>query len=318
MSLAASSTRRPCALVIGGTSGIGAGMAQALASRQYDVVIAGRSPERGQQVLDQLYQRSSSAASNNTNKKDSGGGDARHEFLALNGFDLKSMKEALLSLKTTTNNNNEKQQPRRPFDVVVLSQGMATLQGYTPTPADGLDEKLQLHYFSRVYACLVLGQYQLLHPENCRVLTVLSAGVHRKYKEWESDFELKQHYSMRNAADAAGFYTDAGFASLAQRFSHVTFAHAAPGFVATAWGSEMPAVLRHLVIRPMQRLFGTTATECGETLTKGLFNLPSRGGFHLMDENGAVIDPANKGGFKHTESERERIWEKTLALLPDV
>lgn len=310
MSLAAaaassSTRRRPCALVIGGTSGIGAGMAQALAARQYDVVIAGRSRERGQQVLEHL---------------DRGGTDhnaARHEFVALDGFDLQSMKQTLLSLKNT-NNNDAKQPPRGPFDVVVLSQGMATLQGYTPTPADGLDEKLQLHYFSRVYACLVLGQYQLLQPQNCRILTVLSAGVHKKYKAWESDFELQQNYSMRNAADAAGFYTDAGFASLAHQFPGVTFGHAAPGFVATGWGREMPAVLRSFVIRPMQRLFGKTVTECGETLTAGLLQLPGTGGYYLMDEHGAVMDASGKGGFKHTETERERIWEKTLALLPDV
>ena len=272
-------------------------MAQALAARHYDVVIAGRSQARGQAVLEQLHRDPNS----------------QHQFVAMNGFDLKSMKESLLSIHTSAGEGKDALRPA--FDVVVLSQGMATLQGYQPTQADGIDEKMQLHYFSRVYACLVLGQYQMLKPSS-RVMTVLSAGIHSKYKKWEQDFELKDHYSIRNAADAAGFYTDAGFESLAQKFSGVSFCHAAPGFVATSWGSEMPYLLRQIVIRPMQKLFAKSATECGETLTTGLLQLESNGGFHLMNEHGQLIDSSK--GVKHTEMERDQIWEKTLALLPDV
>ena len=60
-----------------------------------------------------------------------------------------------------------------PWDVVVLSQGMATIQGFTPT-AEGLDEKLALHYWSR--AAFLIGLLPRLAGD-ARVLTVLSAGV---------------------------------------------------------------------------------------------------------------------------------------------
>ena len=279
------------ALIVGGTSGIGAGMAQALAARHYQVVVAGRSAERGRQVIASL-------------DATTGG---QHKFVAVDCFDLSSVRAAV-------------EEVGEPVDVLVLCQGMATLQGYTPTEKDGLDEKLQLHYFSRIYASLLVCPH--MQPGG-RVLTVLSAGVHSKYKHCETDFELKDRYSIKNAADAAGFYTDAGFEALSQKFPNVTFCHAAPGFVATAWGTEMPAVLRTLVIRPLQKMFGKSARDCGETLTRGLLDLPppsgdndAQGGFYLMDEKGKIIDKAK--GIKHTDAERDLIWEKTLALLPDV
>jgi hypothetical protein len=189
---------------------------------------------------------------------------------------------------------------------------MATLQGYTPTK-DGIDQKLQLHYFSRVYLSLLLCPR--MKPGG-RVLTVLSAGVHGPYKHYATDFDLKEKYSISNAADAAGYYTDAGFESLAIKFPHLTFAHAAPGFVATNWGTEMPTFLRAGVIRPIQKLFGKSSQQCGEILTESLTRLPADGGFHLIDPKGQTIDPFT--GIRHTPEERDVIWESTLALLPDV
>jgi len=78
----------------------------------------------------------------------------------------------------------------------------------------------------------------------------------------------------------------------------------------------MPWFLRKVVIRPMQKLFAKSAAECGEIMTKGLLEtLPATGGFYLMDEKGKTIDKTK--GIQHTDAERNVIWEKTLALLPD-
>ena len=41
-----------------------------------------------------------------------------------------------------------------------------------------------------------------------RVLSVLSAGVHAPYKHYHTDPYLQQHFSLKNCADAAGFYND--------------------------------------------------------------------------------------------------------------
>ena len=269
------------ALVLGGTSGIGKGVALALArGGDVAVTIAGRSQERGMEVVQELTAICPRQ---------------KHEFKQVDCFDLKSVKK-LADVDA---------------NLLVMTQGMATIQGYTPT-ADGFDEKLQLHYFSRIYLAKCMAP-RLAGKANPRVLTVLSAGVHGRYAGYETDFELKESYSIKNAADAAGFYTDAGFESLAKEYPHIVFAHAAPGFVNTNWGTEFPTALRGLV-RVMQP-FGRSLQKCGEILTKGWLALPADAAdnYFLLDRNGNVI----LDGIKHTEEEREVIYGKTLAMLPD-
>lgn len=267
------------ALVVGGTSGIGQGIALALAKRRYEVIVAGRSEARGQAVIQQME-------------------GENHKFVPINAFNLASVKQVADSIDGEN------------IDVLIMTQGMATLQGYTPTQ-DGLDEKLQLHYFSRIYLAGLLAPKM---KDGSHILTVLSAGVHGKYKHAEVDFELKEHYSIQNAADAAGYYTDAGFVALSEMYPTLSIAHATPGFVNTSWGTEMPWLVR-AAIRPLQALFGTNLEKCGELLTEGLINLPSKGYF-LMDQKGKGIDKAK--GIKHTSGERAIIWDKTMKILPDV
>jgi NAD(P)-dependent dehydrogenase (short-subunit alcohol dehydrogenase family) len=276
------------ALVVGGTSGIGHGIALALAKRgDIEVTIAGRSAERGASIVEQMNGVVSASSSSKLN----------HKFVAVDGFDLLSVK----ALATT--------QPAP--DILVMTQGMATLQGYTPTIKDGIDQKLQLHYFSRFYLTSLLAPNM---KPNARVLTVLSAGVHGKYQGYDKDFELKNNksYSIKNAADAAGYYTDAGLEALSELNPDLVMAHAAPGMVNTNWGTEFPAVLRVMVVRPMMSLFGKNKEDLGETLVSSLMKLPK--GYSLLDQKGAVIE----NGIKHTREERDVILEKTLAILPDL
>jgi len=49
-------------------------------------------------------------------------------------------------LKDVAREAAEVRQKHPVIDVLVLSQGMATVQGFTPTP-DGNDQKLTLHYW---------------------------------------------------------------------------------------------------------------------------------------------------------------------------
>jgi hypothetical protein len=283
------------ALVIGGTSGIGHGIALALAKRgDVEVTIAGRSAERGASIVEQLNNISTTSAGVSSSSKQN-----NHKFVAVDGFDLKSVK----ALST------QQQQPAP--DILVMTQGMATLQGYTPTDEDGIDQKLQLHYFSRFYLTSLLAPNM---KPNARVLTVLSAGVHEKYNNYDKDFELKKSYSIKNAANAAGYYTDAGFEALSEQNPELVMAHAAPGMVNTNWGTEFPALLRIMVVRPMMSLFGKNKEDLGETLVSSLMKLPK--GYSLLDQKGTVIQ--NNAGIKHTREERDVILEKTLAILPDL
>jgi len=51
--------------------------------------------------------------------------------------------------------------------------------------------------------------------------SVLSAGVHGVYSHLADDPGLKTHFSLKNAADAAGFYNDLGLASYSARYPTV-------------------------------------------------------------------------------------------------
>lgn len=281
MSIAASRPRM--ALVVGGTSGIGKGIALALAKRNVQVTIAGRSAERGQQLVAQLKELS----------------DLPHSFVPVDCFDLESVK-------SLAENNQSKQ-----IDCLIMTQGMATIQGYTPTK-NGIDQKLQLHVFSRLYLAKLLAPS--MNATGSRILTVLSAGVHGRYAHHETDFDLQTNYSIKNAADAAGFYTDAVFEQLSMEYPSLSVVHASPGLVNTSWGTEMPTALRYL-IRPLQYLFGTSLEDCGETLTESFLRQPA--GFHCMDQKGKVLLPLSSA-VKHTPTERYAIWDQALALLPDL
>ncbi len=191
------------AVVVGGTSGIGQGIAIRLASANMTVTIVGRDAARGAQVLQQM--------------KDAGG--SGHEFLPCDCFSLASVRKCSQAVLAKGDS----------LSVLVLTQGMATIQGFTPT-AEGLDQKLALHYFSRV-AFIDSLLPALRKGDDARVLSVLSAGIHSAYDGYSTDFTLERTYSIKNAADAAGFYNDLALDSLSRENPSISFQHAAPGFV---------------------------------------------------------------------------------------
>jgi len=196
------------------------------------------------------------------------------------------------------------------LDLLVMTQGIATVQGYTPT-SEGIDQKLALHYYSRIaFADRLMPLLE--KSDDARVLTVLSAGVHSNYVQYAEDPDLSKAYSLAKAANAAGMYNDIGFDQLAKAHPTVTFIHAAPGFVNTNWGTEMPFFIKGLV-RLIQPL-GTSIGDIGEFLGVPLLTAPyKRAGLVLLNER---VKPVNKTSLHDTAS--PVVWQHTRDVLKRV
>jgi NAD(P)-dependent dehydrogenase (short-subunit alcohol dehydrogenase family) len=202
------------ALVIGGTSGIGYGIARSLAKEGCNVTISGRSKERGEEIVGELKELSGNRE------------DLEFGFVACNSFLIKNIKQM----------TDEYKQKNDTLDILVLTQGMATIQGLTETP-EGIDEKLALHYYGRFAYILFLLPLLRKSTAPPKVLSVLSGGVHSPYAQYATDPMLKTNYSLGNAANAAGFYNDLAVDTLSKQpeNSNITFIHSAPGFVRYCW-----------------------------------------------------------------------------------
>ena len=129
------------------------------------------------------------------------------------------------------------------LDYLILSQGVASMNGFTAT-AEGIDRKLAVHYYGRM-AC-INNLLPLLQQSNGKVLSVLSAGVHSPYTN-RNDLSLKTNFSIKNAADAAGFYNDLTLDTISRQNPGISLHHAAPGFVSTNWGSEFHPILKAIL-----------------------------------------------------------------------
>jgi NAD(P)-dependent dehydrogenase (short-subunit alcohol dehydrogenase family) len=270
------------AIVFGGTSGIGQGIAIALAKANVRVTVVGRDKQRGDEIVQVLK-----AASNNA-----------HDFIPCDAFLVSKIAEF----------SRDYSDKHKQLDYLVLSAGIATMDGRTET-SEGLDKKLAVHYWSRMAAIQTLLPLLKLSKNDPRVLSVLSAGVHSEYTDYKTDVELKDNYSLSNAANAAGMYNDLAMEALSLENPEVTFVHAAPGIVSTNWGTDLPWYAR-IPARCLLGLIGRSLEDCGQYMTCGLFDDQFKGGWHLMTKDGERIQPR-----AYHKAAGPFVWNHTRAVL---
>ena len=285
------------AVVCGASAGIGHGVALALAKAGMSVTVTGRDPERGAAVVASLA------------------GPGPHEFVQTDGSLVKNAAPLAAAWAA--------RHPGKPLDVLVLTQGIATMQGYTPTK-EGLDQKLAVHYFGRL-ALLSAFLPALRTAPSPRVLTVLSGGVHSGAVPHETDFTLSKGYSLQNAANAAGLYNDVMVDALADDPANkgMLFVHAAPGIVNSRWGSDLPWYLS-APIACMKPLIGRSIQACGEIMAKPLLEADSvvaarvaAGGRPGLAE---VMDANGKPGVftKEHQGAKASVWRQSLEVLAKI
>jgi NAD(P)-dependent dehydrogenase (short-subunit alcohol dehydrogenase family) len=270
------------ALCVGGTSGIGRGMALHLAGVcKASVAIMGRNEAAGKSAVDEMKRLHP---------------EGSHSFIQCDATSMSNIRQACRSLDM-------------PVDYLVLSQGIASIKGRDET-VEGIDRKLALHYYGRMQFIQSMLPHlnERAKDRDVRVMSILSAGMHSTYTNFQ-DMELKHNFSISNAATAAGFYNDLALDQLSRQNPNITFIHANPGVVNTNWGSEFPLPLR-LVVNFL-KIFATAPSECAMQLSKGLLEPEWKGGFRLMTHKAT----AAKTTSKHTEENMARVWQHTLDVL---
>jgi NAD(P)-dependent dehydrogenase (short-subunit alcohol dehydrogenase family) len=313
------------AVVVGGTSGIGKAIALRLAAANFDVTIVGRNREAGAEIVAALE----------------AAGSPHPSFISADVSLLQS-GSAVVDAWTRGARSAAPATAETPsLSVLVLSQGIASLR--RDLTSEGIDNKLSLHHYSRVGliqrflpalrtppaasdAAVAAaaggggggsgggGGGGGTHVGSAVVLSVLSGGVHSVYPLWREDPGVSEKsYSIVNAANAAGLYQDCALDALASDPANVgiTFAHAAPGIVQSAWGSGFPWPLRWLV-RAAQ-VFARSGSDCAEYMLDPVFKDLQKargGGFRAIDQYGGDV----KRAPIHLEA-KDTVWAHTLEVL---
>ncbi|CAE7457540.1 notO [Symbiodinium necroappetens] len=255
--------------------------------------LVGRSQERGAAIVEELQKTAS--------QQGAASDGSVYTFRALDAFSMPACRALADDLLRS----------EAPLDYLVLTQGMATLQGYTPTAPEkgGLDEKLTLHYYSR--ALLMDSLAPLLQKSSDgRCLSVLSGGIHSAYAGYVEDPDLSKSYSLTKAANLAGFYNDIAVDALSSAYPGVSFMHAAPGFVATSWGTEMPPFVKALV-RLLQNL-GRSKEDAAEYMFRSLYHDDFKGGgFYIVNQYGESTETLTS---LHKEA-KDAVWSHSKEIL---
>ncbi|KDQ08653.1 hypothetical protein BOTBODRAFT_37804 [Botryobasidium botryosum FD-172 SS1] len=275
---------RPVAIFVGGTSGIGQGMAEVLARHtggNAHIVIVGRDKSKADAIIDS-FPRSS---------------DSTYEFVPC---DVSLMKNVQACTDTLA-------QRLPKINFLVLSPGILTMQGRTETE-EGLDQKLALHFYSRwkfAGELLPLLKKAKADGEDAKVMSVLDAVNGGPIKL--DDIDLKKGYGLKAAADTATTGNDIMVDEYARRHPDLAFTHIYPGVVNTSLFTKSHPILG-CVLSPVTKIFATAPQDCAEWMLYPLLSKNfEKGSFHLDNH----AEPA--GPNKHvTEEAKRSVWDHVL------
>ncbi|PNP77081.1 hypothetical protein FNYG_09694 [Fusarium nygamai] len=223
-------------LVVGGTGGIGYGIACRLAanSPSSTVIISGRTEPK----------------------------NIPHSNIQFKQLDASSMR----AIKTYT---DELKASQDRFSTLVLSQGILTTAGRTET-SEGIDRKMALHYYGRQ---LLIRELLPSLTDDAKVLIVLDSTRGSPDKLNWDDLDLKNNFSLGNAATHCLSMTDAMIQNYAveqkAEGKNRHFVHALPGIVNTNIMNGLPWYMRLPSIGAAS-LLGVSPDTCAEYMLNGV------------------------------------------------
>ncbi|KAF6765373.1 hypothetical protein DFP72DRAFT_1029256 [Ephemerocybe angulata] len=284
----------PVAVFVGGTSGIGQGMAEAFArwrGGRAHIVIVGRNQNAAKEIIDRFPKPPTTDATEEL--------EWTHEFIQCDA--------TLMSNVHATSQLILSKHPKINF--LVLSAGFMSGSGRDESP-EGIDRKLAVHYYSRWKFIRELeGGLRKAKEggEEARVLSVLAPG--RGTKVDLDDLGLKKSYTLRRAEGQGVSYNDYMIEAFHGRNPDITFTHAFPGAVDTPiFSAARTPWMRSLrVLMPVLRPFITPKEDCAEYMWHGLLSNCTPGA-RRIGSGGQVLEGIHWGG---DEEVAKKVWEHT-------
>jgi NAD(P)-dependent dehydrogenase (short-subunit alcohol dehydrogenase family) len=276
------------ALVVGGTGGIGYAMALRIASEAPSalVIISGRTkPENIPH--------------------------SNIEFRALDASSMRAIKKYADAYKSSPGAQDQK------IDLLVLTQGILSMAGRSPTPGEGIDRKMALHYYGRQ---LLIRELLPVLSEDAKVVTVLDSLRGSSSKLIWDDLDLKTHFSLGNAANHCLSMTDAMVQEYAAEpgNSKRHFVHAFPGFVNTGLSKGLPWYVK-LPLGLVVPLVATSPEDCAKFMLDGIYEGAAAGeksgvGWSYVDQKGRLVND-KKEVWK--EEQRKTVKDHTWKIVDD-
>ncbi|KAH8823941.1 NAD(P)-binding protein [Flagelloscypha sp. PMI_526] len=282
----------PVAVFVGGTSGVGQGIAQAFAKYtkgNAHIIIVGRNKEAADSIISTFPKPTSP--------------EAKHEFVQAD--------VSLISNVHATTSDLLSRLPKVNF--LVMTPGVMTMSGRNDT-SEGIDKKMAVHYYARfafAHDLLPLLKKAEEKSEDAKVLSVFSAGTGGKIDL--EDLGLKKSYTLDRAASQGISYNDVAFKEFAVQnpSERLTFAHSYPGGVRTGLlknsDTALLRILNAVLTLPLRPLM-LSLEDAGEFQLYGM--LQYTGGLQRFGASGENIE--SKGFFGDDEQVRKQVWEHSL------
>ncbi|KAF5313617.1 hypothetical protein D9611_010229 [Ephemerocybe angulata] len=278
----------PVGVFVGGTSGIGQGMAEAFARMtkgRATIIIVGRNQTAAESIIAALPQAA----------------ESRYEFVQCDATLMRNVETASKEILAKHDKVN----------FLVMSPGFFSTKGFDPSE-EGIDKKLATHYYARwkfIDALLPALTKAKAAGEDAKVLSVLGTGNGGAIDI--NELGLKHSYSLGNAASAGITYNDLMMEEYAERNPELTFAHASPGVVATNIANSAQSTTLRLLAPALNltaKVFGTTPADCAEYMWHGIFN-NTTGAFRI----GSQGEEVGKKNYYGNAEQRKALWEHTAA-----
>ncbi|KAK1220128.1 hypothetical protein PQX77_017118 [Marasmius sp. AFHP31] len=301
----------PVAVLVGGSSGIGAAVAEALAryaNGNIHIVIVARNEEASRKVLQACVGPLSSESSTSVIR----------DFVECDYSLVESTRSAVQAVAGLLKDRAS----TGIIEYLVFSSNFVSLENKRNDTEEGHDYQLRVRYYHRFQMTNALARLGLL-GDGSRVLTILGAGkkgVKVDVKGEDFEFRESEVGSGKLGPIVSTVYTDIGFKEFATRNPTIGVTHIHPGFVRTGLITNiLDSMRKKAIVGPLLYFLANAVVagvtiqpeESAEYMTYALFN--GKGGigkFYRRDRVGDEI----KEVVNHEGVDPEKLYEHSLEV----